>query len=271
MVHCLQNRNPTLSSRLLGKDGVWYLEFEASDFSPYALVIRKIGLYDPAAGLPYYLDAEGSKVFIGLAANGKYIAPEGVTVSFMSNDKLFTDAIGHEAASQIGFITERELLYGTGGNRFSPDMGMTSAMFITVIGRLYERSFGAITPAEACAFTDCEEGAYYDKYVDWAAEKGIICGVGGGKFAPDILITREQMALILYRLADLLNGLPHAIDLTLEYPDAASISDYAKTAVLYCQTTEIMDPIGNGFVPQGTSTRAEACGIIKKFIETFMK
>ncbi|WP_286725521.1 InlB B-repeat-containing protein [Pelotomaculum sp. PtaB.Bin117] len=73
----------TLASRLEQRNGVWYLVFEATEFSPYALVVRRAGSYDESAGVPYYLNANGNKVFIGLAANGKYIAPEGVTVSVM--------------------------------------------------------------------------------------------------------------------------------------------------------------------------------------------
>ncbi len=262
----------TLNSRLVQKNDVWYLAFEATEFSPYALVVRNSGNYDESSGVPYYTDSKGNKVFIGFAANGKYIAPEGVTVSFMQNDKSFSDLIGHWAASQIGFTTERELFFGTDGNKFSPNIGMTRGMFTTVIGRLYERSFGEITSTSIHSFIDCDYGIYYGKYVDWAAENKIISGVGGSKFAPDTLVTREQMAAILYRFADFLKVLPNELDTSLEYPDEASISNYAKNAALYCQTTDIIAGRSGGvFAPQETATRAEVSIIIKRFIETVMK
>ncbi|NLE25478.1 MAG: carbohydrate-binding domain-containing protein, partial [Clostridiaceae bacterium] len=160
-------RVTTLNSRLVQKDGVWYLVFEATEFSPYALVVRNLGTYDESTGVPYYLDTKGNKVFIGFAANGKYIAPEGVTVSLMQNDKNFIDVTGHWAASNIDFTTERELFFGTGNNKFSPDIGMTRAMFATVIGRLYERSFGEITTLSTHSFVDCDHDSYYGKYIDW--------------------------------------------------------------------------------------------------------
>ncbi|QHI72915.1 InlB B-repeat-containing protein [Aminipila terrae] len=97
-------------------------------------------------GLPYYVDAKGNKVFIGFAkdVNGtmKYIAPNGKTVLFANNEKSFTDISSHWAKSYIGFVTERELFMGTANNVFSPNKGMTRAMFATVLGRLYERSYG---------------------------------------------------------------------------------------------------------------------------------
>ena len=262
----------TLNSRLLQKDGVWYLVFEATEFSPYALVVRNSGSYDESSGVPYYTDSKGNKVFIGFAANGKYIAPEGVTVSFMQNDKSFIDVTGHWAASNIGFTTERELFFGTGNNKFSPDIGMTRAMFATVIGRLYERSFGEIASTSIHSFIDCDYGIYYGKYVDWAAENKIISGVDNSKFAPDTMVTREQMAAILYRFADFLGVLPNTMDTALEYPDEASISNYAKNAALYCQTTDIIAGRSGGvFAPQETATRAEVAIIIKRFIETVMQ
>lgn len=110
----------------------------------------------PASGLPYYLDGGGNKVFLGFSAEVdggmKYIAPEGETVLFTPNPKSFTDTLGHWAQPYIGFVTERELFLGTGGNRFSPDTGMTRAMFATVIGRLYDRLSLAIA-REALAYS----------------------------------------------------------------------------------------------------------------------
>jgi len=262
----------TLDSTLEQRNGVWYLVFEATEFSPYALVVRRAGSYDESAGVPYYLSANGDKVFIGLAAREKYIAPEGVTVSVMQNGKGFTDVSGHWASGCIGFVTEREIFAGTGGNTFSPDRGMTRAMFATVIGRLYERSYGEIKPSDERVFTDCDYGAYYGKYVAWAAENGIIGGYGNGRFGPDDQIIREQMAALLYRFADFLGVLPSGLDTVLDYPDAGSISDYAKSAVLYCQTNGIIrGRTGGMFAPQETATRAEVATIIKRFVEEVIR
>jgi hypothetical protein len=261
----------TIESQLKQINGVWYLVFEATEFSPYALVVINAAAYDEAAGLPYYVDSDGNEVFVGFAANGKYIAPSGVTVLFMQNAKSFTDAESHWAKDYIGFVTGRELFNGTGDNRFSPDAGMTRAMFAAVIGRLYERSYGEITALSDHAFTDCDYDGYYGKYVDWAAENGIINGVGGGLFEPNREITREEMAATLYRFADFLGVLPGNMGTALAYPDAGDISGWAENAALYCQTAGIITGRGGGnFVPQGTATRAEVAAIIERFAEAVM-
>ena len=260
-----------IPSRLVQKNGVWYLVFETSDFSSYALVVRYAERYDETAGVPYYIDTDGNKVFIGFAANGKYIAPEGVTVSVILNKKSFTDISGHWAAGSIDFVTEREIFVGTGGGNFSPDLGMTRAMFAAVIGRLYERSYGEIKTSGTHTFTDCDYNTYYGKYIAWASKNGIIYGYGNGRFGPDDQITREQMAVIIYRFADFLGVIPDSIGTVLGYPDGDSISDYAKNAALYCQTTRIISGRKGGvFAPQDTVTRAEVAAIIQRFVEAVL-
>jgi hypothetical protein len=223
------------------------------------------------ASLPYYMDASGNKVFLGFAADIggeiKYLAPDGVTVLFKENPKSFTDTGSHWAKSYIAFVAEREIFVGTGGNRFSPDSGMTRAMFAAVIGRLYERSFGEIEALNAKAFDDCDYSNYYGRYVDWAAKEGIIKGYGNGKFGPEDQITREQMAAILYRFADFLGVLPNDADTVLNYPDAGGISSWAVSAALYCQNAGIITGRDGGrFAPQVMATRAEVSVILERFI-----
>lgn len=175
---------------------------------------------------------------------------------------------GHWAEGYIAFVTEREIFVGTGDGAFSPDTGMTRAMFATVIGRLYERYYGEIKTSGIQTFTDCDYDAYYGKYIAWASENGIIGGYGDGRFGPDDLVTREQMALILFRFADFLGVVPDNMDTVLDYPDADSISDYAKTAAIYCQTTGIIGGRAGGvFAPKETATRAEVAAIIQRFVE----
>ncbi len=226
--------------------------------------------------IPYYLDARGSKVFLGFSFernnNGiwdaaEYIAPTGKTVDFASNTKSFTDTLGHWGEGYIGFVTNRELFLGTSATEFSPNGELSRAMFATVIGRLYERSFGEIAPVTGRTFTDCDYGAYYGKYVDWAAKNAIIEGFGNGTFGPNQSITREQMAAILYRFAQFMDAVPATLDENLDATDQGSISSWAREAVLFCQTTKLVNGMGDGrFAPQATATRAEAAGILTRFV-----
>ncbi len=230
-------------------------------------------VFTTSSGLPYYLGADGNKVFVGFASDKsgtmKYIAPDGKTVLFIPNPKSFTDISGHWAKSYIDFVTEREIFVGTGDNAFSPDTGMTRAMFATVIGRLYERSYGALTASDTHAFTDCNYDSWYGKYIDWCSKNNIIEGIGGGHFEPDREITRQEMAAILYRFAAFLKVSGERSGTLLSYPDSADIASWAQDAALYCQQTGmIVGRVGGRFAPQETATRAEVATILKRFIET---
>lgn len=256
----------TIASRLEQVGGIWYLVFDATAFSPYAIVDIKDVSYDQSAGVPYYL-TDKSKVFIGFAANGRYIAPASVTVSVMHNSKYFSDISGHWAVRYIDFVTEREIFLGTGANAFSPNTVMTRAMFATVIGRLFERSYAEIETLLKHTFADCDYDAYYGKYIDWASENGIISGYGNGMFGPDDQITREQMAAILYRFSSFLDAPPDKTENLLNYPDVDAISDDAKNAASFCRATNIISGCAGGlFAPQETATRAEVAATIQRFI-----
>lgn len=225
-----------------------------------------------AEGVPYYLDENGSKIFLGFSfdSNGmmQYIAPNGKTVLYGQNTKNFTDIGSHWAKSSIDFITQREIFQGTDKERFSPDAGMTRGMFAAAIGRLYEHSYGIADAPDAATFTDVAAGSYYAVYIDWAERNGIMKGAGGGKFAPDRQITRGEMALALYRFAGFLklSGTETA-GIQLGYSDTSEISTWAVDAAKYCQKANLIAGRGNGrFAAGETATRAEVATILERFI-----
>lgn len=226
------------------------------------------------SALPYYMQ-DGKKVFIGFAAILddllKYIIPDGKKVQFAENRKSFTDIENHWAKDNIDYVTEREILVGIENSKFSPNTGITRAMFVTVIGRLYERSYGNIIGNTT--FLDVDTNAYYAKYVAWAYENNIINGIGENKFSPDTDITREQMSEIMFKFAKLLDKAPIGDWLiNVNYSDKSEISDWAIDSVAYCQLANII--IGrdnNEFAPNDTVTRAEVAAVIERFIKEMLK
>ena len=74
---------------------------------------------------------------------------------------------------------------------------MTRGMLVTVLWRLD----GETAPKTATTFTDVDANAYYADAVAWAAESGVVNGIGGNKFDPEGNVTREQIAAILFRYA----------------------------------------------------------------------
>ena len=86
---------------------------------------------------------------------------------------------------------------GVSETLFAPSGTMTRGMFVTVLGRM-----AGVDPANyagAPEFSDVAADAYYAPYVQWAAKFGITTGIGGEKFAPERLISREEMAVFFVR------------------------------------------------------------------------
>ena len=231
------------------------------------------------AGLPCYKDKNGNTVFTGVSydldgdgvySEDEYIVPEGVEVHFQENHKQFDDMPGNWADEYIQFVGDREIFQGITDTLFDPNGKVTRAMYVTVIGRLYERSFGEINGGTAQNFTDCDYDSWYGKYVDWAAATGVVTGYNATTFGPNDNVTREQMAAILTRFAKLME-LDTAAEGTMSFKDADSISGYAVDSVQYCVDKGIINGYDDGrFAPKDNATRAQIAAVIVRFIESVL-
>ncbi len=159
----------------------------------------------------------------------------------------------------VDYVHQEGLFSGTSETTFSPGKAMTRGMFVTVLGKFAEVNPNAY---ESGSFSDVAIRDYYAPYVEWAAEKGIVGGVGGGKFAPGSSITREQMALMLYKYAKTV-GADTSVDADqlLSFPDWMSTSEYAQQAMAWAVTHGVLGGSDGKLLPQGTATRAQTVQI----------
>lgn len=164
----------------------------------------------------------------------------------------------------VKYVYEKNLFRGTDSG-FEPESTMTRAMLVTVLYRLAspEKTTGKNV------FSDVSSNAWYTESISWAAENNIVGGVEDGKFAPDANLTREQLAVILYRFAKL-SGLDTeniGTDLS-SYEDAKSISSYAEEAMRYAvKTGLIKGRTEKEIAPKESITRAEVATILMRFDE----
>lgn len=212
---------------------------------------------DPGADRIRLLSATGGQVELGFSAR---LLP-GI------NYLPFPDVAGHWAAEPIRYCVENGLFNGVSAQSFAPDASMTRAMFVTVLGRLYEKSNGSLPQAEtAAAFYDVTPGSYYAPYVDWAAEQGIVSGYGDGRFGPDDPVTREQMGTIM---ASFLRAAGYGDQLTPgsinNFGDAYSINGWAAEGVAVCVGCGLLSGYPDGcFYPQYQATRAQVAAILER-------
>ena len=119
------------------------------------------------------------------------------------------------------------------------------------------------------AFSDVPEGAWYADAVQWASGAGIVTGMGDGTFAPDAAVTREQMAVFLYRYAQALEQ-----DVTVDgdplagFADADTVSAYAVDALRWAAGTGLINGTDSVTLsPRGGATRAQTAAILIRFAE----
>jgi uncharacterized repeat protein (TIGR02543 family) len=162
----------------------------------------------------------------------------------------------------VSFAVGKGLFNGTSETAFSPNAGMTRAMFVTVLGRA-----GGVKAEDytASGFSDVTAGSWYGGYVQWAYENKIISGVGGGKFAPDQAVTREQMASILTNYCKWKGETVSVAETKLSYPDAGQISGWAAEGASFCSGKGWLTGYPDGsFQPRNTATRAEVATVLYK-------
>ena len=170
-------------------------------------------------------------------------------------------------ASGVQFAAEQGLFTGVSANEFAPYIPMTRAMLVTVLWRYAGSPAGWENP-----FTDVLNGSWFTQAVAWAAENGIVNGVGNNKFEPDSNITREQMAAILFRYAAKSGFDTSARGNLDQYPDRGDVSGYAVEPLSWAVAEGLIKGTdnGNGILldPQGNATRAQVATIIMRFIRT---
>ena len=170
----------------------------------------------------------------------------------------------------VQYATEHGLMNGTGTNTFEPESTMTRAMLVTVLWRYANAPKPGANP-----FTDVPNGKWYTDAVAWAAENGVVNGVGDGKFEPDGSVTREQMATILYRYTQKV-GIDTSKHTELSaFPDASRVSAYARAPMQWIVAEGVIGGSrenGQDWLnPQGNATRAEVATILMRFIENVAK
>ena len=119
-------------------------------------------------------------------------------------------------------------------------------------------------------FDDVPRGQWYTEAVAWAAENGVVNGVGGGKFEPDGNVTREQIATILYRYAGL-RGVPTGGRADLgSFPDGGAVSGWAYDALSWANAAGLIAGTREGGVdylaPQQNATRAQVAVILMRYL-----
>lgn len=171
----------------------------------------------------------------------------------------FTDVSGWYS-DYVTLLAARDIINGKGGSRFEPEASITRGEFALILARL---SGADLSVYDSASFRDVKPGDWYFGAVQWAFENGVITG-SDGEFAPEAVIVRQDMAVMLTRyLSKVAKTSLSQASSAKTFTDGAAIADYAKDAVTDMQKAGILCGRPDGsFAPAGTATRAEAAKMI---------
>lgn len=172
-------------------------------------------------------------------------------------DKFSDVAVNAWYAKAVDYVLQEGLITGYADGTFATNAALTRAQFAQI---LYNRE--KAPSAFGNLFNDVPADAWYAKAVSWAAACGIVSGYGNETFGPDDHITREQLAVMLWRYV----GSPTASADLSSFKDADKMSGYAVKAIEWAISNGILNGKDGAIDPHGFATRAEAAQMLMSFL-----
>ena len=174
----------------------------------------------------------------------------------------FSDLDGFDwAGDAIETLAKKGVLAGRGDGKFAPNDAVTREELVKII----IEAFGLSKDGAKCDFADVNSDRWSYSHIATATHLGIVMG-NGEKFNPSAEMTRQDMAVVLNRLANRLEVNLNGKALTFD--DDSEISDYAKEAVSALSGAGIINGMGDGtFAPAASVTRAQAAKVIYGLLE----
>ncbi len=169
----------------------------------------------------------------------------------------------YDAAS---YVYEKGIMMGMNEKEFGPSVKLSRAQFATILYRMEGEPEVAYDPS---TFPDVADGQFYTAAAMWAKNTGVISGYEDGRFGPADEITREQMAVMMYRYANMC-GLDTSVEGDMSvFPDAGRVSPFADKEVKWTVGEGLIKGDGGNVNPQGTAERAQCATIIMRFMEGY--
>jgi len=205
----------------------------------------------------------GNTVTVSVDRFGLFAVMVGKEAPGAPQMPAFTDVpAGYWGAAAIQKLSTRGVVKGYPDGTFRPDATVTRAEFVTML----VKALGLSASQSGSAFKDVADNDWYRDSVNTAVSSGLVSGVGEGRFAPNTLITREQMAVMITRALG--DKAPGAVGASVGgFSDRVQISSWAQ----YGMEVVVKAGIMNGMTPtrlepRGNATRAQAIAVIDRML-----
>lgn len=182
--------------------------------------------------------------------------------------------VSNWAHEGIDFCITRSIMGSTSTARlvFEPGISCTRSMIVSILYRLS----GEPDVTFEAAFPDVKAGQWYSNAVIWAYHNGVVRGYDTGKFGPNDIITREQMAVILKGYTENILQQDTSASTTLNsFADCAKVKwskDYVSWAVAVGMISGKTQQDGTVLLdPQGNASRSEVASILMRFVQNLVE
>ncbi|MGF7029515.1 glycosidase/fibronectin type 3 domain-containing protein [Paenibacillus mucilaginosus] len=237
---------------------------------PVTLTFKVQGSADRSVTGIYYLADNGELEYVPGAWNGNKLTAKVSHFSkyaVLEYGAAFADLpSGHWASSAVRELAAQGIVNGMEKGRFAPEQSVTRAQFAAMVVRALGLE---AKPDTVLPFADVAAGAWYAEAAAAAYSHGIVGGRDAVTFAPDELITREEMAVLIVRAYAAKAGgtAPAGTGLQGVFTDHAEVSSWAAASVQSAVELGLLQGRAEGqFAPSGTTTRAESAQVIHNLI-----
>ena len=164
-------------------------------------------------------------------------------------------------AGAVERVCAAGLMNGTSPTAFSPGETVTRGQITAILHRLAGKP-----EVRGSSFSDVPDSAYYSGAVAWAARRGVVEGFYDGTFRPDLPVSRQQLASILWRYAKLERADRGSRASLRGFPDAGDVADYAGEAMSWALAEGILQGTKEGRLqPQGRAARGQTAVLLERF------
>ncbi|NLT58905.1 MAG: S8 family serine peptidase [Clostridiales bacterium] len=205
--------------------------------------------------------AEGTEVTFETAVFGRYAlaydapaeVPAGLPFTDVPEDAWYR--------TELQYCYAQGLISGVGAQEFAPELPLSRAMVVTLLHRM-----GGAPTGGAFTALDVPQEAWYHAAFSWGVQQGVVSGLGGGHYAPEDEVTREQAAVLLFNSLRA-DGRPASPSGELAaFADAGRVSDWALEALRWAVGNGILGGRPDGRLdPGGHMTRAEMAAVLYRF------
>ncbi len=189
----------------------------------------------------------------------------------LSVNERFTDVAANAWYTEaISWAAENKFMNGTAEDKFSPATPLTRAQFVMILANIEGADLSVYKDVQS--FSDVPKGRWYSTAVEWAKDKGVTSGVSDDRFAPNDVVTRQQLARFLCTYAELRNiDMPEGVNLE-GFSDQKLIADWAKDSMEVAVAAGLVTGMTETtLAPRDDATRAQISLIIKRFYEGYLK